>query len=61
MASISASGPARGRAAGTSLRSALRRVAEAAVTPLELADVLDVFHPLRGNRDDGLLRAGSSR
>ena len=48
MASISASGPARGRPAGTSLRSALRRVAEAAVTPLELADVLDVFHPLRG-------------
>jgi ferredoxin-NADP reductase len=51
MASISASGPVRGRAQGTSLRSALRRVAEAAVTPLELGDVLDVFHPLRGNRD----------
>jgi ferredoxin-NADP reductase len=54
MASISASGPARGRAAGTSLRSALRRFADAAVTPLELADVLDVFHPLRGGREDGL-------
>jgi ferredoxin-NADP reductase len=51
MASISASGPARGRATGTSLRGALRRVAEAAVTPLELSDVFDVFHPLRGNRD----------
>ena len=54
MASISASGPARGRPAGMSLRSALRRVADAAVTPLELADVLDVFHPLRGGREDGL-------
>jgi ferredoxin-NADP reductase len=49
MASISASGPARGRPAGT-WRSALRRVAEAAVTPLELHDVFDVFHPLRGGR-----------
>src|SRR3954469_8807149 len=54
MASISASGPARGRPAGTSLRTALRRVAEAAVTPLELDDVFDVFHPLRGGREDGL-------
>ena len=51
MASISAPGLARGRAGGTSLRTALRRVAEAAVTPLELDDVLDVFHPLRGGRD----------
>ncbi|HET6940036.1 MAG TPA: iron-sulfur cluster-binding domain-containing protein [Nocardioides sp.] len=50
MASISASGPARGFSAGTSLRNAMRRVAEAAVTPLELHDVLDVFHPLRGGR-----------
>ncbi len=50
MASISASGPARGLAPGTSFRGALRRVAEAAVTPLELDDVLDVFHPLRGGR-----------
>src|SRR3954452_1670855 len=50
MASISASGPARGFAAASSLRSAMRRVAEAAVTPLELGDVLDVFHPLRGGR-----------
>ena len=56
MASISASGPVRGRAAGPSLRAALRRVAEAAVTPLELDDVLDVFHPLRGGRDDEGLR-----
>src|SRR6478735_471781 len=30
-----------------SLRDGLRRLAEAAVTPLELDDVLDVFHPLR--------------
>jgi stearoyl-CoA 9-desaturase NADPH oxidoreductase len=50
MASISASGPARGFSAGASLRNAMRRVAEAAVTPLELHDVLDVFHPLRGGR-----------
>jgi stearoyl-CoA 9-desaturase NADPH oxidoreductase len=50
MASISASGPARGFSPGSSLRSAMRRVAEAAVTPLELGDVLDVFHPLRGGR-----------
>jgi ferredoxin-NADP reductase len=49
MASISASGPVRG-GAGLGLRNALRRVAEAAVTPLELHDVLDVFHPLRGGR-----------
>jgi len=50
MAAISASGPARGRTAGLTLRGALRRVAESAVTPLELHDVLDVFHPLRGGR-----------
>ena len=29
------------------LRERLRRLADAAVTPLELDDVLDVFHPLR--------------
>jgi stearoyl-CoA 9-desaturase NADPH oxidoreductase len=29
------------------LRDRVRRLAEAAVTPLELDDVLDVFHPLR--------------
>jgi ferredoxin-NADP reductase len=34
-----------------SLRESLRRVAEAAVTPLELSDVLDVFHPLRRGAD----------
>jgi stearoyl-CoA 9-desaturase NADPH oxidoreductase len=50
MASISAPGPSRGFSAGSSLRNALRRVAEAAVTPLELDDVFDVFHPLRGGR-----------
>lgn len=36
---------------GFSLRQSLRRVAEAAVTPLEVSDVLDVFHPLRRGRD----------
>jgi ferredoxin-NADP reductase len=50
MASYSASGPARGRAGGPSFRTAFRRVAEAAVTPLELGDVMDVFHPLRRGR-----------
>src|SRR4051794_3609499 len=50
MAAISASGPSRGFAAGSSLRKAARRVAESAVTPLELHDVLDVFHPLRRGR-----------
>src|SRR3954454_17603087 len=50
MAAISASGPARGFSAGSSLRSAMRRGADAAVTPLELGDVLDVFHPLRRGR-----------
>jgi len=39
--------PGRGR----TLRSALRRVAESAVTPLELDDVLDVFHPLRAGAE----------
>src|SRR3954463_3446265 len=38
-------------ARGRSLRDSLRRVAEAAVTPLELSDVLDVFHPLRRGAD----------
>ncbi|MGY2701352.1 ferredoxin reductase [Nocardioides sp. HB32] len=32
---------------GFNLRQGLRRVVEAAVTPLEIDDVLDVFHPLR--------------
>ncbi|MCW2714472.1 MAG: Oxidoreductase FAD-binding domain protein, partial [Frankiales bacterium] len=33
------------------LRQRLRRLADAAVTPLELDDVLDVFHPLRSGAD----------
>ncbi|MDF1604242.1 ferredoxin reductase [Nocardioides sp. YIM 152315] len=33
------------------VRDGLRRVAESAVTPLELSDVLDVFHPLRRGAD----------
>jgi stearoyl-CoA 9-desaturase NADPH oxidoreductase len=49
MASISVPGPARGRSL-RSLRESARRVVEAAVTPLALDDVLDVFHPLRGGR-----------
>lgn len=36
---------------GWSLRASLRKVAEAAVTPLTLDDVLDHFHPLRGGTD----------
>jgi len=32
---------------GRTLRTTLRRVADSAFTPLELPDVLDVFHPLR--------------
>jgi ferredoxin-NADP reductase len=36
---------------GLSLRESLRKLAEAAVTPLELSDVLDVFHPLRSGAD----------
>ncbi|GAA1908030.1 NADPH oxidoreductase [Nocardioides lentus] len=46
---------AAGAGTGVSWREALRRrarsVADAAVTPLDLDDVLDVFHPLRGGRD----------
>ena len=42
------SGPGGG---GTSLRSRLRRLADAAVTPLDIDDVLDVFHPLRAGAD----------
>ena len=34
-------------AARVSVRERLRKLADAAVTPLELDDVLDVFHPLR--------------
>jgi ferredoxin-NADP reductase len=45
--SIAVPSGATGSGSGWSLRSSLRRVAEAAVTPLELGDVLDVFHPLR--------------
>jgi ferredoxin-NADP reductase len=46
----STSVPAPGRSplgVGRTLRSTLRRVADSALTPLELHDVLDVFHPLR--------------
>ncbi len=36
---------------GDTLRRRVRRVADAAVTPLELDDVLDVFHPLRAGAE----------
>ena len=38
------------------LRQRLRRLADAAVTPLDLDDVLDVFHPLRAGQSDKGLR-----
>lgn len=43
-----APGPRRG------LRQRLRSLADAAVTPLDLDDVLDHFHPLRGGTPSGL-------
>ncbi len=46
----------RGAKPRPTLRESLRRVANAAVTPLEIDDVLDVFHPLRGGRVDAGLR-----
>ena len=39
------------RLRGVSLRQRLRTLADAAVTPLDLDDVLDVFHPLRSGAD----------
>jgi ferredoxin-NADP reductase len=39
------------RLRGVSLRQRLRSLADAAVTPLDLDDVLDVFHPLRSGAD----------
>ena len=36
---------------GPALRQRLRRLADAAVTPLDLDDVLDVFHPLRSGAE----------
>jgi len=36
---------------GVSLRQRLRSLADAAVTPLSVDDVLDVFHPLRAGAD----------
>jgi stearoyl-CoA 9-desaturase NADPH oxidoreductase len=48
MASTSVSVPGRSPlTAGLGLRATLRRVADSALTPLDLHDVLDVFHPLR--------------
>ncbi|MDO9456603.1 ferredoxin reductase [Nocardioides sp.] len=38
------------------LRQRLRRLADAAVTPLDLDDVLDVFHPLRAGTGESGLR-----
>jgi ferredoxin-NADP reductase len=54
MTSTALYGPAGGTRRG-GLRQRLRRLADAAVTPLDLDDVLDVFHPLRaGTGDTGL-------
>jgi ferredoxin-NADP reductase len=39
------------RPSGVSLRQRLRSLVDAAVTPLDLDDVLDVFHPLRAGAD----------
>jgi stearoyl-CoA 9-desaturase NADPH oxidoreductase len=39
------------RSARRGLRDRLRGIAEAALTPLELDDVLDVFHPLRSGAE----------
>ena len=36
---------------GRSLRGGLRRLAEAAVSPLDPSDVLDIFHPLRSGTE----------
>ena len=49
--SIAVPSRAPGSGSGWSLRSSLRKVAEAAVTPRELGDVLDHFHPLRRGTD----------
>src|SRR4051794_48926 len=48
MAGTSVSAPGRSSlGVARTLRTTLRRVADSAFTPLELPDVLDVFHPLR--------------
>ena len=49
--SITVSSGATRSGPGWSLRTSLRKVAEAAITPLSLDDVLDHFHPLRGGTD----------
>ncbi len=52
MASTSVSVPGRSPfLSGRGLRATLRRVADSALTPLELGDVLDVFHPLRAGAE----------
>ena len=52
MASISVPGPTTsGQTLRAVVKDRVRRVAEAAVTPLELDDVLDVFHPLRSGAE----------
>ena len=49
--SIAVPSGASGSGGGWSLRGSLRKVVDAAVTPLTLDDVLDHFHPLRGGTD----------
>jgi ferredoxin-NADP reductase len=51
MASFELPAGAAPRSPGVSLRQRLRSLADAAVTPLSLDDVLDVFHPLRSGAD----------
>src|SRR4051794_24384828 len=50
MSTTVSSGAARS-GSGWSLRTSLRKVAEAAVTPLTVDDVLDHFHPLRSGTE----------
>src|SRR5689334_505891 len=49
--SIAAPASALRPTSGFNLRTSLRRVAQAAVTPMDLDDVLDHFHPLRRGTD----------
>ncbi|QYJ02948.1 ferredoxin reductase [Nocardioides panacisoli] len=51
MSTTSATTRTAGPGLGATLRQRLRSVADAAVTPLDLDDVLDHFHPLRRNTD----------
>lgn len=56
MSSISVPTLGRSAAGSRGLRERLRAVADAAVSPLTVDDLLDHFHPLRREPSDGLLR-----